>query len=281
MKFFPLGLFLIAFIANAATPATPPALPLQDGEQLSFEVSWGVLGAGKIKIEAAADTTAKEPRLKVTMHTATRGFPARMLLPFDADATSLFDLKTGKLLSLVEMSEKRKKRSEHSVTFDHEKREALYTIPGNTQPSRTLPFPAGDPVDLIMALLQTRTWDLKEGESRDALVLFDDDFYELTIHAARYETLRTSMGTFKTLVLEPRMDKTPPKGMFKRGSSVRVWISQDAQRLPVKFEVEFNIGTGTATLDAYQPPASARAKMEGKAATSAPSSSGDAQRSRP
>ncbi|MEO5960450.1 MAG: DUF3108 domain-containing protein, partial [Opitutaceae bacterium] len=212
--------------------------------------------------------------------TATRGL-ARVLLPFQAEATSLFDLKTGRLLSIVETSEKRSKRSEHSVTFDHTKREALYTVPGNAQPPRTLPFPAGNPVDLIVALLQTRTWDIKEGESRDALVLFDDDFYELTIHAARYETLRTSMGAFKTLVLEPRMDKTAPKGMFKRGSSVRVWISQDAQRLPLKFEVEFNIGTGTATLDAYQPPASARAQTEGKAATSAPSSPADAQHPRP
>ena len=53
------------------------------------------------------------------------------------------------------------------------------------------------------------------------------------------------------------MEKTPPKGMFKRGSTVRVWIAQDAHRLPVKFEVEFKIGTGTATLEAYEAPAAA------------------------
>jgi hypothetical protein len=53
------------------------------------------------------------------------------------------------------------------------------------------------------------------------------------------------------------MDKTPPKGMFKRGSAVRVWIAQnDPRRLPVKFEVELKFGSGVATLVAYQPPAS-------------------------
>jgi hypothetical protein len=52
------------------------------------------------------------------------------------------------------------------------------------------------------------------------------------------------------------MDKTPPKGMFKRGSAVRVWIAQnDPRRLPVKFEVELKFGSGVATLVAYQPPA--------------------------
>ena len=65
---------------------------------------------------------------------------------------------------------------------------------------------------------------------------------------SRYEDLETSFGRFHTLVLEPRMDKTPPKGMFKRGSSVRVWISQDERHLPVRFEVEFKMGTGVATL---------------------------------
>jgi hypothetical protein len=111
-------------------------------------------------------------------------------------------------------------------------------------------------MDLITCLLQTRGWDLKPGEKRDALVLFDDDFYELTLHAARYEEIRTSFGTFNTLVLEPRMEKTAPKGMFKKGSSVRVWISQDARRLPVRFEVEFKIGTGVATLTRYDAPPS-------------------------
>ena len=80
---------------------------------------------------------------------------------------------------------------------------------------------------------------------------------ELTLHAARYEEIRTSFGTFNTLVLEPRMEKTPPKGMFKKGSSVRVWISQDERRLPVRFEVEFKIGTGVATLTRYEAPPSA------------------------
>jgi hypothetical protein len=51
------------------------------------------------------------------------------------------------------------------------------------------------------------------------------------------------------------MEKTPPKGMFKRGTAVRVWIAHnDPRRLPVRFEVEFKFGSGVATLTSYQPP---------------------------
>ena len=244
--------------ALAFSFASAATLPLQHGEKLTYRVSWAVVpGAGEIKIEAREDPAADPERLIVTSATATRGF-ARMLLKFDARSDCIFDLKTGRLLSLRETNNHRG-NNDHTVTFDHAKREAIYTTPKPSESRRVLPMPDGEPVDLIMALLQTRTWNLRPGGKRDALVLFDDDFYELTIHFARHEEVRTSLGTFQTVVLEPRMDKTPPKGMFKRGSKVRVWIAQDAHRVPVKFEVEFKIGTGTATLESYTPPTRAPA----------------------
>ncbi len=260
---------LLATLAARSIAALP--LPLQNGEKLTYRVSWAIVpGAGEIKISAQQEPVAGEPRLVVTTKTATRRL-ARILLPFDAEAKSVFDLKTGRLLSLQENSVQRDKKADHSVTFDHSGRQATYIAGNEPDKPRVQPIPPGDPTDLIMGLLQTRSWDLKPGEKRDALVLFDDDFYELTIHMARYEDVRTPLGTFKTIVLEPRMDKTAPKGMFKRGSSVRVWIAQDTHRLPVKFEVEFKIGTGTATLEAYEGPSTAPL----------PAATADAKNSRP
>lgn len=255
-SFFLAARFLLVGVALASlgrVHARPP-LPLQDGEHLTYRVAWAIVpGAGEIKIDARVEPTA-ETRLKVTTTTATRRL-ARVLMPFNASAESIYSLETGRLLSLHEISSKRGERSEHTVAFDYDEREAIYRVPNDAQPPRIIPMPDGMPSDLIMALLQTRTWDLEVGQKRDALVLFDDDFYELTIHAIGYEEVRTSLGKFRTLVLQPRMEKTEPKGMFRKGGSVRVWIAQDAHRLPVKFEVDFPIGTGRATLDAYVPPA--------------------------
>lgn len=251
MKFF-LTCWILLVITPAAWAAAPAdSLPLRHGERLVYRVSWAVLpGAGQIRIEANRDPAAPEQRLIVRSTTATRGL-ARMLLAFDARSDSVFDLQTGRLLSLFEQNNHRG-NNQHTVSFDYESRHATYSKPG-AEP-RILPMPDGNPVDLIMALLETRSWDLKPGEKRDALVLFDDDFYELTIHFARYEDVRTPLGTFRTVVLEPRMERTAPKGMFRRGSTVRVWIAQDKYQIPVKFEVVFKIGTGTATLESYTPP---------------------------
>jgi len=96
----------------------------------------------------------------------------------------------------------------------------------------------------------------RPAQQRDALVIFKDQFYPLTIRAEEdFDYVLSSMGLFKAIVLVPRMEKTPPLGMFKNGSTVRVWIeTNDSRRLPVRFEVGFRIGTGTATIMSYTPP---------------------------
>lgn len=233
--------------------AASPAMSV--GEALVFRVGWGVfMHAGEIKITGqSAPAEDGNLRLKVIATTATRGF-ARALYTFDAQAEGIYDVHSGRLLSIVENAKSQKKETKTSVTFDYTKSTASYVNLINGSSPVALKMPAGEPQDLIMSLVQTRHWNMKPGEKRDALVFFGDEFYELTLHAERYEEVRTSLGTFQTLVIVPRMEKTPPKGMFKRGGAVSVWISQDERRLPVKFQVDFKFGAGVATLAKYEPP---------------------------
>jgi hypothetical protein len=226
---------------------------LQAGEELTYSVRWAILpGAGQIRIAATGHVAEGSPRLSITTKTETRGL-AKALLTFQARSESIFDVPGGRLVALHESSVARTKRSDFSIDFDYGNRRALFTGKDAATP-RALELPDGEPADLITTLMKTRLWDLEPGASKDVLVSFRDDFYELTIHAVRLEQVKTSLGDFATLVLEPRMEKTPPKGMFKRGANVRVWVSRDGTRLPVRFQVDFKIGTGVATLINYTPP---------------------------
>jgi hypothetical protein len=243
-----------------ATPLAAEPLALRDGEVLTYRVGWGIFfRAGEIKI--SAQTAAEPPaRLRVVTTTETKGL-ARALYAFEGRADALFDA-AGRLLTTTETTKAPNKETKTTVVFDYDKSTVSYANALESGKDAMLPFPGGAPLDLITSLVQTRTWNLKPGEQRDAVVLVDDEFYELTIHALRYEEVETSFGTFNTLVLEPRMDKTAPKGMFKRGGGVKVWISQDELHLPVRFQVEFKFGSGVATLRHYQPPAAALAEAQ-------------------
>jgi hypothetical protein len=241
----------ISYFASASTVHAETAL--QAGEELTYSVRWAVLPtAGQIRIAATQHVTDGSPRLSITTNTETRGL-AKSLMGFQARSESVFDLNSGRLVSLTESSVARAKRKDYSVEFDYAKRHALFTGKDAEAP-RSLDLPDGEPADLITTLMKTRFWDLQVGDTRDVLVSYRDDFYLLTVHATKLEHVKTPLGDFETVVVEPRMEKTPPKGMFKRGANVKVWVSRDGTRLPVRFQVDFKVGTGVATLVKYSPP---------------------------
>ena len=252
-------LALWAALATGASAAADPQLPsvaLRDGESLTYNVRWGLIPTvGRIKI--SADTLTQDGRsvLRVTTVTWTRG-PARALFPFDGRGESVYDAKTGLLLSSSEWSTYRNKEVKDSIIFNYGKMSAEFSDDIHPEKSHSVAIPEGDPSDLILALINTRFWKVTPDMARDALVIFQDQFYPLTIRPeADPDYIFTAMGFFNTVVLVPRMEKTAPKGMFKRGSTVRVWIeTDDDRRLLVRFEVGFRFGTGTASLIEYQPP---------------------------
>ena len=255
MKSLSSTLFLIVALAARARAAATE--PLADGEQLTYGVSFAIIpGAGRITVTAHSSTDSEgRPFLRVITETETRGL-ARVLLPFNARAESLYDVTSGHLVWFGESSSTRGKDANHSIDFDYVNSTAEYSDSAKSEDPRTIELPPpGQPSDLINCLLLARYWNLVPGQARDVLVFFEDDFYPLTIHALRYEDVDTGLGSSRALLLEPRMEKVPPKGMFKRGQTVKVWIGQDARRLPLQFEVELKVGSGMATLSAYHPAA--------------------------
>lgn len=249
MKF---GLIFLAFAALAAQAET---VALRDGERMEFRVSWGIFShAGDIEVTAHDEMKNGLSQTVVRTATSTRGF-IRRLYPFDGEAVSQFDATGGRLLAAQAVTSAGRKKTRASIVFDKATPSARYVDHLKPERSATLPVPPGDPMDLVTSLIQTRCWDIQPGQTQAALVLFDNQFYDLTIRAERIETIDTPWGRRSALLLTPRME-TDPKGMFKKGGEIRVWISTDENRLPLRFEVKTKVGAATAVLTNYRPPVS-------------------------
>jgi hypothetical protein len=246
---------LLALHARADAPAAP-SIGLGNGETLTYSVRWGFIpSVGRIKIMADAVGEGPDAVIRVTTTTSTWGL-ARGLFPFDAHGESVYSARSGLLLSISESSTYQNKEVKDQIVFNYGRMTAQFTDSVHPEKSHEILMPEGDPSDLILALIRTRYWKLDPGLQRDAVVIFKDQFYPLTIRAEPDpDYVISTMGVFKCVVLVPQMEKTPPKGLFKNGSTVRVWIeTNDSRRLPVRFEVGFRFGTGTATLISYLPP---------------------------
>jgi hypothetical protein len=246
-------LFLFALAAMSPRPLSAAAFAaFADGETFTYRVSWGIfMRAGEIIIAAHAEKDERGAEVfHITTNTATRGI-VRGFYPYNNRAEAMINQGTGRLAFMREKGSDGEHRTDTETTFDYTRNIASHIDHHRPDRSQEVAIPPGDPIDLISALVQTRDWNLKPGEKKDVLVNFSDEFYPLSIYADHYEDVRTPSGTYRTLALIPRMEQNP-KGIFKRGGEIKVWISQAGQKLPVKMQLKLRFGSATLLLAKYQ-----------------------------
>jgi len=86
------------------------------------------------------------------------------------------------------------------------------------------------------------------------LIYVGNDLYPVTLYAEGYDQVRTPQGDKRALRLVPRMDTVEPRGIFKRGGEIKVWVSQDGDRQPVKMQLKLKFGTAMLTLMEHKSP---------------------------
>ncbi len=253
MKFLP---FLLLMFLSAPWAQGGSAMALASGEVLHYRVRWGIFtNAGTIDVSAHKEDVAGLPQIRIDTHTNTRGL-VRALYLFDGDGQSIFDGRDGRLLAISSWSASSKKTTKTMAVFDYATEKVHYVDYIDPKHNKDLEIPAGNPMDLITSLIETRRWDLRPGDRVPATIMFGKDFYNVVVIADSYAHIHVPMGDFDTIVLTPKMEENP-RGLFKKGGSVRVWISRNEPHLPVMFEVSMGFGTGTAELAQYTPPTDA------------------------
>ena len=232
-----------------------PYTVFRDGETLLFRVGWGLfIHAGDIQISARREVAAGRPEFRITMVTSSRGI-LRGFYPYDDRAEAVIDEATGRIVSARDVGTADDKTvSETETLFDYTKRVATHTDKARPDRNHEFAIPAGDPVDLISALVATREWQAQAGDKRAALIYVGNDLYPVTLYAEGYDQVRTPQGEKRALRLVPRMDTVEPRGIFKRGGEIKVWVSQDGDRQPVKMQLKLKFGTAMLTLMEHKTP---------------------------
>ncbi len=105
-------------------------------------------------------------------------------------------------------------------------------------------------LDMLSSLYYVRKEPLAVGKD----VVFDivnrEKQYPLVVKVLGKETVKTQAGKFNCWIVEPQFRG---EGIFvAKGKSLKVWLTDDEYRMPVKMEVEVFIGSVSAELLAYQ-----------------------------
>jgi len=106
--------------------------------------------------------------------------------------------------------------------------------------------------DIVSAFYYIRTLDLTHARKGDVVHLvnfFDGETHPLDVRVLGHQQVETEVGTFECCVIEPMVVKG---GLFKNEGSIKIWLTDDNNHMPVKMASQILIGSIEAKLVKYE-----------------------------
>ncbi|MDH4301420.1 MAG: DUF3108 domain-containing protein [Nitrospira sp.] len=216
--------------------------PFQVGERLTYKVSWLNMTAVTAVMEVAPIPGISDHGVAKLVGTAQSTPILTKFFPVDSRVESELDLDTLAPEHMTFRRREGKKKEDIEYTF-HQKEGMVTTVRGGM--TESLPIPAGTQ-DILSCLYYTRTV-LKPmpGASLKMNVYHDKKNRPVEVRVEGVETIEGIWGhaeTVRVLVIMPF------HGLFMNQGNIRVWVTTDERRTPLRMKAKVVLGSIVADL---------------------------------
>jgi hypothetical protein len=251
--------------APAAPPAKQPAtggLGLTPGESMTFEVRLAGLVAGEAQLAVGEIGDYEGHRAVVVKSRAQTAGAAAMLRHIVDEATTVIDLDTGRPLALDTLVEQGDARTTATARFTDNVADITYLRSDEKQPHRMkIDFGRGATAageltihDAHSAMAQLRGWRAAPGTRRSVFVVGGRRLWRVDVTYAGEDTIGSVLGNRRAIRFtgesyRARRNFTPETDRPSRTFSV--WLSDDADRVPLKVTASTELGDIVMDLTEY------------------------------
>ncbi len=222
------------------------------GEKLKYRLHLGFVTAGVASLEIANEVHDFQgtPCYKIDIHGRTVGLVDFTYRVKDNWGTYLDTAKVLPLRSYRYIKEGRYRKNE-IVDYDHQNDSVIvHKLNKKTKElERKVPLAINNRSQgLVSGYYFLRTLDFESLSVGDTICMdafFDDDIYNFEIIYLGKDKIKTSLGKFKTRVFAPVMEKNR---LFNGKDAVKVWISDDDNKIPLKIRASIFVGALEADL---------------------------------
>ena len=233
------GVAALASSAAAQLPA-PTQNIFNTGETLDFDLTWLSLTGGGMRMTIGV---APNDPLHYRITSVARTNPSFSLLVNTRDEiTSLVNRDDFSTVRYEKHLKEKGKAKDDVTAIDETRRTATRQRPNKMPQVVGVPKPVFDPLSLVYHL---RALPLQPGTVQRFTVYADGKVYSLEANVSHTETIGTPAGTFRTIVVEPKMIAG---GLFKDEGDMRIWFTDDPRHMPVRIRSELKVGSITANL---------------------------------
>lgn len=106
--------------------------------------------------------------------------------------------------------------------------------------------------DVVGAIFYARNIDFNKYKPEDKIpftMFLDNEVYDLYIRYLGKETIKTKYGKFRAIKFKPLLVKGT---IFEGGEKMTVWVSDDANHLPLRVESPISVGSIKVDMMAYR-----------------------------
>ena len=247
MKKYSLFFFVLFLVTTGVAQEKKPAF--KGGEWLRYRMSYsGWMRAGTAILEVAET----EWNGKKVFHAKGTGWTSGMIKWFfkvDDTYQSYFDKeKTKPYLFKRKINEGGYKKN-RNTTFNYQSKKAFVQDFINQKDTAITFSNVQDMLSSFYYLRNQNVENLKVGDEIGIDMFMDSQVYPFKLRYLGKETIRIKGGKVKTLKFRPLVQAGR---IFKAKESVTIWISADANKIPVKMKASLAVGSLRAELEGYK-----------------------------
>ncbi len=255
-QLLPFSICILLGLGLIASSATLPAKEakeetIQRGEEITYMASYGVVDAleARIRIDKHLYQVNGRPCHKVEVTGKTRGVVGAS---FHVDNLwrSFIDRETGLSQKFYRNVTEGKYKLDEITYFNQQNRSLVVTA--NRERALEYSLDHGQIHDIISAYFYLRTvdfTDMSEGEVIKVYTFLDTKPYHFQLRFAGREVVKTRLGKFKAIKLIPLI---PSNKIFRGQDPLKIWISDDINKLPLKAEASLLLGAAELYITSAQ-----------------------------
>jgi hypothetical protein len=252
-----LAAFLLALstAGSAAAPgATPAPPPFGPGERVALRVTFAGILAGRAWVSVAPAEHEGQPVWQFVEEARSQGFFAWLLHFRVEDRTvALWDPSTGCSLRLEKRLREGKARRDQVVVFDPAGRVEVEDPKIKETHFDVEPCS----LDILSVLFVARMRPVSDEEPLKLTVFDNGRRFVMTSRVVGRERLDLPPPLGRdvpTVIVEPRLAEGTGLFVKEKDSKLRVWLTDDERRIPVRMRSKVAIGSVSADLEEYTPP---------------------------
>jgi Protein of unknown function (DUF3108) len=216
---------------------------IQLGERIEYRVHYGFINAAEaiVETDGKIHTVNNRPCYRAHIAGRTTGIASWVTKVNDTwqswiDTSSFLPQQF--YMNKNEGNYKTKDRyvfdHQHDVVktyeLDEDQEKQQFKVPNNVQ----------DVVSFCYLMRNMNFNKMKVGDQVSMKAFFDGEVYDISVKYRGQESVKTKFGRIQAIRLAPLLPKT---NFFEDEDPLKIWISNDANRIPLRVEVALKIGT--------------------------------------